>query len=133
VGKLQSKSQAPVKKNYPVNLEILKPLNKSYSKDDFENDASDASDTNADSKGKKIKSKLKFRDYNYITNVDDWLKKNRLDAKTKVFIITCGYECISEALKKRGWVKNPGYNSPCFHLKFTLKGSHIPFDSLQPY
>jgi len=127
---LKSKSQAPVKKSYHTvqNLEQAKPSKRSLSDD------KNAHDGDSDSSKDKAKvSKPKYRDYSYITNVDDWLKKNRLAPSTKVFIITCGYDCISEALKKRGWVKNPGYSSPCFHLKFTLKGSHIPFDSLQPY
>ena len=79
----------------------------------------------------KNKKSNKLKSYSFISSVGEWLKKNRLPAKTKVFIISNGYKCIKKALKNRGWVQNPNYFSPCFHLKFTLKGSHIGYDGLQ--
>jgi hypothetical protein len=78
----------------------------------------------------QVSKKPKLKSYSFISNVDQWLKKNRLPAKTKVFIISNGYQCIKKALKNRGWVQNPNYFSTCFHLKFTLKGSHIRYDGL---
>jgi hypothetical protein len=51
--------------------------------------------------------------------VDTWLKRNKLDPKTKVFIISPGYNSIKKALTKRGWVENPHFTSTCFHLKYS--------------
>lgn len=81
-------------------------------------------------RGGQPAKKNKLKSYSFISSVGEWLKKNRLPAKTKVFIISNGYKCIKKALKERGWVQNPNYFSPCFHMKFTLKGSHIGFDGL---
>jgi hypothetical protein len=39
-----------------------------------------------------------------ITNMATWKKKNRVDEKTKVFIVKGGYGDIKRALKQRGWV-----------------------------
>ena len=71
-----------------------------------------------------------LKNYTFITSVEEWLKKNRLPPDTKVFIISQGYSCIQKALIARGWVQNPNYLSTCFHFKFTLRGSHIGFESL---
>jgi tubulin monoglycylase TTLL3/8 len=59
-----------------------------------------------------------------------WKKKNRVDEKTKVFIVKGGYGDIKRALKSRGWVENKDKESPCFDLKYTLKTSDIDYGSL---
>ena len=82
---------------------------------------------------KKKSNSSKLRSFSFITDVKSWLKKNRLPATSKVFIITEGYTCIKQALLDRGWIKNPDYFSSCYHLKFTLRGSHIDFDHLKDY
>ena len=75
----------------------------------------------------------KPRSFNYIVNVDDWLKKNRLDAEAKVFVVSAGYPDIKKALERRGWIENPDYDSSCFHLKFSLKAKDIDHASLQEF
>ena len=67
-----------------------------------------------------------------ITDMKEWRKRNKLDDKTKVFIVKGGYGDIKRALKARGWVENKDKSSPCFDLKYTLKTSDIDFDNLQP-
>jgi tubulin monoglycylase TTLL3/8 len=73
---------------------------------------------------------VKPRSYNYICNVTDWIKKNRLDEDAKVFIVNCGYPQIKNALLNRGWIENPDYSSNCFHFKFTLKSRDIDYATL---
>lgn len=60
-----------------------------------------------------------------------WKKRNKVDEKTKVFIVKGGYGDIKRALKTRGWVENKDKDSPCFDLKYTLKTSAIDYDNLQ--
>lgn len=72
----------------------------------------------------------KPRSFQYINNVDEWLKKNRLDPSSKVFIVSQGYPEIKRALEERGWIENPDYESSCFHFKFTLRSKDIDYSSL---
>ena len=72
----------------------------------------------------------KPRSFNYITNVDEWLKKNRLDPNAKVFIVNNGYPQIKKALEERGWIENPDFDSNCFHFKFTLRSKDIDYSML---
>ena len=62
-----------------------------------------------------------MRSFPHITDLSQWKRKNRLEESGKVFIITGGYADLKRALKERGWVQNPDYNSPCFDFKFTLQ------------
>lgn len=73
------------------------------------------------------------RSFNYISDVNEWLKKNRLDSQSRVYIVSSGYYQIGEALQRRGWIENPDYESCCFHLKFTLKGRDIDYGMLSDY
>ena len=72
----------------------------------------------------------KPRSFQYINNVDEWLKKNRLDPSSKVFIVSQGYPEIKRALEERGWIENPDYESNCFHFKFTLRSKDIDYSTL---
>ena len=71
-----------------------------------------------------------MRDFPYITDLTEWKKKNRLPPETKVFIVTGGYLDVKKALRARGWVENPGHNSPCFDLKWTLQGRQLDYNNL---
>lgn len=73
------------------------------------------------------------RNLAYITTVYDWLKKHRRDPGTKVFIVSSAYPDIKEALEERGWIENTDYDSPCYHLKFSLKCKDIDYNQLEPY
>jgi len=55
-----------------------------------------------------------------ITDMKEWKKRQRVDEKTKVFIIRGGYGDIKRALKSRGWVENKDRDSPCFDFLWTL-------------
>lgn len=44
--------------------------------------------------------------------------------------MTGGYADVKKALRARGWVENPGHDSPCFDLKWTLQGREIDFGYL---
>jgi len=55
------------------------------------------------------------------TDLAKWKKFNRLEQKTKVFIIKGGYHDLRRALVDRGWVENTDYSSPCFDFKWTCK------------
>ena len=77
--------------------------------------------------------KPKLRSFGFISDVTAWVKKNRLPRKSKIFVISGGYNEIRKALQRRGWIMNPDYFSLCYHLKFTLRGSHINYGSLKPY
>lgn len=37
---------------------------------------------------------------------------------------------VKRALKKRGWIENKDKDSPCFDLKWTLKGKDIDYSAL---
>lgn len=69
----------------------------------------------------------------YITTVYDWLKKHRIDQGTKVFIVSSAYPDIKAALEDRGWIENTDYDSPCYHLKFSLKCKDIDYHHLEDY
>lgn len=69
----------------------------------------------------------------FVTDVDTWLKRNKLAPDTKVFIISNGYNSIKNALLKRNWVENPNNESSCFHLKYTLKTKDLNYDSQYDY
>lgn len=73
------------------------------------------------------------KNYSHITDVSQWLKKNRLDPGTKVFIVSPAYPDIKNALLDRGWIENADYDSVCYHLKYSLKGKDIAYDHLQNY
>lgn len=62
-----------------------------------------------------------------------WKKKNRVDEKTKVFIVKGGYGDVKHALKQRGWVENKDKDSCCFNLKWTLKTKDIDTNNLLDY
>ena len=47
-----------------------------------------------------------------------------LDKKTKIFICK-QYFSFKNALLDRGWHENTDFNSPIFHLKFTIKRDSI--------
>lgn len=66
----------------------------------------------------------------YVNDVDTWLKRNKLPPNTKVFIISNAYQCIRDALVNRGWIENPGFESNCFHFKYTLKSRDLGLDQL---
>ena len=66
-----------------------------------------------------------------ITDIDLWKKRNKVEEEKRIFIIMGGYGDIRRALKKRGWVENKEKESPCFDLKWTLKGKDIDFQHLQ--
>ena len=44
--------------------------------------------------------------------------------KTKIFICD-GFWHFKKALLDRGWIENLDFNSPVFHLKFTVERDHI--------
>lgn len=51
-------------------------------------------------------------------------KRFSLDRKTKIFICK-QYFSFKKALLERGWHENTDFNSPVFHLKFTIKRDSI--------
>lgn len=59
-----------------------------------------------------------------ITDWDTYRKRNNLKKKDKIFICK-EYYSFKKALIKRGWHENKDYNSPVFHLKFTVKSKDI--------
>lgn len=69
----------------------------------------------------------------YVTSIKDWLKRNKLDPTTKVFIVSPNYPDIKEALESRGWVENPDYSSDCYHFKFAVKCADVVYDQLQSF
>lgn len=69
----------------------------------------------------------------FVSDVDTWLKRNKLDPKTKVFIISPGYNSIKNALTRRGWVENPHFTSTCFHLKYSLRTRDVNTTELADY
>lgn len=74
----------------------------------------------------------KYRSFPHVTDVGTWLKKNQISSSKKVFICSSIYrKSIRRAFLKAGWVQNKDSESTCFHLKFSLKGSQIPFDMLE--
>ena len=80
-----------------------------------------------------MKKSRKLRTYNFITDLTQWKKKQRLPDDTKVFIVMGGYPDIKKALKARGWVQNPDIYSPCYDLKYCLQGKDIEFDNLKDF
>ena len=67
------------------------------------------------------------------SDVNEWVRRNRLDLDQKVFIAPTNYQAIREALQERGWVENPEFSSHCFHLKFCFVGSDLSHKYLRPY
>jgi hypothetical protein len=59
-----------------------------------------------------------------ITNWDQYRKRNKLLKKDRIFIVK-GYYWFKKALKQRGWHENEDYNSPIFHMKFTVKAKDV--------
>ena len=98
-----------------------------------ENEGEGAEEESEEEEGSVKKKTRKMRSYPHVTDLNEWKKKNRLEAGEKVFIITGGYNELKKALKERGWVQNPDYNSPCFDLKYTLQIKEIDFDHLQDF
>lgn len=74
----------------------------------------------------------KPRSFQYITDVNEWLKKNRLPADTKVFIVSAIYSDFKAALLRRGWLENPDFSSSCFHLKFSVFSRDVDHAYLTP-
>ena len=66
-------------------------------------------------------------------NVQDWIKRNKLDPSSKVFIVSPNYPDIKTALENRGWFENPDIDSNCFHFKFTVKGSDLGYGNLENF
>ncbi|KRX01880.1 hypothetical protein PPERSA_05719 [Pseudocohnilembus persalinus] len=79
------------------------------------------------------KKKRKLRSYPFITDFDQWKKKQRLDPNQKIFIISGGYPVLKKALKARGWMQNPDFDSCCFDLKWTMQKSDIDFNGQQDF
>lgn len=69
----------------------------------------------------------KLRIYNFITDLTEWKKKQRLPENIKVFIINGGYGDLKKAFRERGWIENPDYDSQCFDLKWTLTAKEIDY------
>ena len=75
------------------------------------------------------KKKPDFNSNLPVVELNFWKKKNRIDPKSKVFVLMGGYEDVRKGLtyrgrntsqfysKKLGWVENTEPNSPCFDLK----------------
>ena len=65
--------------------------------------------------------------YNKAPMVTDWdvyRKRNDLLKKDRIFICKEYYH-FKKALLARGWHENTDYNSPIFHLKFTVKSKDV--------
>lgn len=60
-----------------------------------------------------------------------WKRANKIDNKTKVFIIKGGYNDFRRALLDRNWVENTEWSSPCFDLKWTCKVQNIDYVNLE--
>lgn len=67
-------------------------------------------------------------DIPFVTDVETWVKRNKLEPKTKVFVISPGYGSIKNALQRRNWIENPSFLSPCFHLKFSQRSKDVKTD-----
>ena len=102
------------------------------------NDKKDHSLTNLPTLNRRAKSSpkdglRKFNEENivirgvipYVNDVETWIKRNKLPANSKVFIVHKGYNCIRDSLLERNWVENPGFESNCFHFKYTLKSRDL--------
>ena len=83
-----------------------------------------------DTEGFLERNKPKGKVFLPISDMATWKKKNRVDEKTKVFIVMGGYGDLKRALKRRGWVENKDHSSPCFDLKWTLKGKDLDHSQL---
>ena len=59
-----------------------------------------------------------------ITDWNVYRKRNDLAKKNKIFICKEYYH-FKKALIKRGWHENTQYESPIFHLKYTVKSKDI--------
>lgn len=62
-----------------------------------------------------------------VQNSPEWVmyrKKHGLEKKTKIFICK-QYGSFKKALLERDWHENTDFNSPIFHLKFTIKRDSI--------
>jgi hypothetical protein len=84
-----------------------------------------------EAKKKKKKNKRALKIYPYISDLNEWKKKQRLNPETKVFIILGGYYDLKHSLLERGWIENPDPNSLCFDVKWTLYARDIVYDKLQ--
>jgi len=69
-----------------------------------------------------------------ITDMKEWKKKNKVDPRTKVFIVKGQkYPPLKEALFERGWVENYEKKSPCFDLKWTVMSSDCAVTDLKDH
>ena len=59
-----------------------------------------------------------------ITDWDVYRKRHGLKKNTKIFICKEYYH-FKKALLARDWVENTDYESPIFHMKFTVKAKDI--------
>ena len=76
------------------------------------------------------RNKPKEKVYTNISDIQLWKKKNKIDNKTKIFIVDKSYHTIREALEERGWFENPDSTSNCFDFKFVIKGKDIDYSQL---
>lgn len=99
--------------------------------EDDEYDEDEDEGNQANKPPRKVQKKL--RSYPFITDLEQWKKKQRLPPETKVYIIMGGYPDLKTSLKSRGWVGNPDLYSPCFDMKWTLRPSDIDFNNLKDF
>ena len=59
-----------------------------------------------------------------ITDWEVYRKRHNLLKRDKIFICS-KYPAFRKALLERGWHENKDYNSPIFHLKFTVKSRDV--------
>jgi len=59
-----------------------------------------------------------------ITDWDVYRKRNELVKADRIFICR-GYGSLKKALRKRGWYENEDFDSPIFHLKFTVRSKDV--------
>ena len=93
-----------------------------------------AGDRNSSVVKRNVESLSKgVRSFRFVASLADWLKRNRLDPNTKVFVVSAAYPDIKAGLEERGWVENTDYDSPFYHLKFSLKCKDIEYGHLESY
>ena len=73
------------------------------------------------------RNKPKEKVYTNISDIQLWKKWNKIDNKTKIFIVDKSYHTIREALEEWGWFENPDSTSNCFDFKFVIKGKDIDY------
>ncbi|KAL4504141.1 hypothetical protein ABPG72_020979 [Tetrahymena utriculariae] len=113
-----------------INYDVRKRLNQIQDKKVLSNTKQKDEEESSDDDETPVKQKSNNQNAVQQTDLAKWKKYNRLDPKTKVFIIKGGYGDLRKALQERGWVENPDYFSPCFDLKWTCKVQDIDYDNL---